>query len=164
MSQKVILSNLDAIGIPYTIIHHPPVYTVGEAKILCDLDGYGCKNLFLYDKKVNHYYLVVMEENKKAHSNTIRKQIQSSSISFGSEEDLMRLLQTTPGSVNPLGIIYDLNHEVTILLDEDLPKCDKVCFHPNDNTATLSLTYSDFIKFLEYHKISFKFISVTKPE
>ncbi|MGL4345639.1 MAG: prolyl-tRNA synthetase associated domain-containing protein [Cellulosilyticaceae bacterium] len=164
MSQQVIFDRLNQLGIHYTAITHPPVYTVAEAKALCNLDGHGCKNLFLYDKKVHHYYLVVMEESKKAHTNTIRKQIKSSSISFGSEEDLLRLLGTTPGSVSPLGILHDTDHHITILIDEDLPNCDKVCFHPNDNTATLAITYTDLIKYLEYHQAPYQFVSVVKPE
>lgn len=164
MSQQVILDSLKSLAVDYNYITHPAVYTVSEAQALCHLDGHGCKNLFLYDKKIDHYYLVVMEENKKAHTNTIRKQIKSSSISFGSEEDLFRLLGTTPGSVSPLGIIHDRNHQVTILLDEDLPNCDKVCFHPNDNTATLSISYNDFIRFLEHHDAPYQFVSVVKPE
>lgn len=135
--------------------------TVSEAKAYGGFDADGCKNLFLHDSKTGKYYLVVLLEDKKAHSNTIRKQVNASRLMFGSEEKLEELLGVRPGSVSPLGIVHDRNKEVIVLVDEDLPKCTKVCFHPNINTATLVLDYSDFERFLQWSGNEYHFIRMT---
>jgi Ala-tRNA(Pro) deacylase len=161
IQEELILEALKDLNINYDKITHPPVMTVSEAKTYGTLDADGCKNLFLYDKKSDKHYLVVMLEDKKAHSNTIRKQVKASSLVFGSEETLERLLVVKPGSISPLGIIFDKNNEVVVLLDEDLPKCERVSFHPNANTSTLAINYSDFERFLKWSGNEFRFITVT---
>ncbi len=161
MQEELILRTLDSLNIKYGKITHPPVMTASEAKAYGSLEADGCKNLFLCDRKSNKHYLVVMLEHKKAHSNTIRKQIKAGSLVFGSEESLKRLLGVRPGSVSPLGIVYDKDKDVTVLIDEDLPKCSRVCFHPNINTVTLVLDYSDFEKFIKWSGNEYKFIRVT---
>ncbi len=161
MSQELILKTLDNLNIKYTIVTHPPAITAADAKQYLEPDAYICKNLFLTDSKTGKYYLVVFPEHKKAHSNTIRKQVKASRLMFGSEEDLMQLLGVTPGSVSPLGIIYDKEKKITVLLDEDLPKCKKVCFHPNINTSTLTMDYADFEKFLNWSENEYQHVSVT---
>lgn len=162
MQEELILKTLENLNIKYERVTHPPVMTVAAAKAIVSVDGDGCKNLFLYDSKSNKHYLVVMLEDKKAHTNTIRRQVKASSLTFGSEESLEKLLGVKPGSVSPLGIVNDQNKEVTVLIDEDLPKCSKVCFHPNINTATLAINYSDFEKFLKWSGNEYKFVCVTK--
>lgn len=162
MQEKLILKTLEDLNIKYERITHPPVMTVAEAKEIVNVDGEGCKNLFMYDKKTNKHYLIVMQEDKKAHSNTIRRQINAGSLAFGSEESLERLLGVKPGSVSPLGIVNDRNNEVTILIDEDLTRCSRVCFHPNINTVTLVIYYRDFERFLGWSGNEYKFIKVIK--
>jgi Ala-tRNA(Pro) deacylase len=163
VEEELILKTLNDLNIKYERIEHPPVMTVSEAKAYSsNVDAEGCKNLFLYDKKGDKHYLVVMLEDKKAHSNTIRRQVKASSLTFGSEECLEKLLGVKPGSVSPFGIVKDNNREVTILIDEDLPKCSRVCFHPNINTATLVISYDDFERFIKWAGNDYKFINVTK--
>lgn len=160
LQEEPILKVLNELDIEYERVTHPPVMTVSEAKAYGSFNAYGCKNLFLYDKRADKHYLVVMLEDKKAHSNTIRKQVKAASLVFGSEENLKRLLGVEPGSVSPFGILHDCSREVTVLLDEELPKCPRVCFHPNINTATLVLGYGDFEKFLKWAGNEYKFIQV----
>ena len=65
----------------------------------------------------------------------------------------MEYLGLTPGSVSPFGLINDLQHRVIVVLAKSIGQAAgdmTVNFHPNDNTATLSLTKNDFLKFLEH--------------
>jgi Ala-tRNA(Pro) deacylase len=160
--EELILKTLEDLNIPYKRVTHPPIYTVSEAKEYGKFEADGCKNLFFYDKNSDKYYLLVLKEDKKVHSNTVRKQVRASRLVFGSEEDLKRLLGVTPGSVSPFGIVYDENKSITVLIDEDLPKSKSVCFHPNINTATLVLSYSDFERFIKWSGNEYMFINVTK--
>ncbi len=63
------------------------------------------------------------------------------------------LLRLTPGSVSPFGLLSDKAHRVTVVLEKLITEAaaeELVNFHPNRNTATLSLQKRDFLKFLEY--------------
>src|SRR3546814_10211191 len=51
-SPEALLAHLDALGIAYCNVTHPPVFTVEEAKALRgELPGCHIKNLFLRNKK-----------------------------------------------------------------------------------------------------------------
>lgn len=160
--EELILSTLDNLNVAYEVISHPPAFTVAQLKSFCELDASVCKNLFLYDKRADKHYLVVMLEDKKAHSNTIRKQVNAASLVFGTEEKLFELLGVTPGSVSPLGLIHDKTKELTLLIDEDIPKHKRLGFHPNINTSTVIINYNDFEKFVNWRGNEYQFICVTK--
>lgn len=142
---------LEKLEISYERIDHKPVYTAIEAIACTDslMEGIGCKNLFLQDTKKN-YYLYFITDVKRADLKELRANIGSTRLSFASEEKLFELLQLTKGSVTPLGIVNDENSKVIILLDKDL-RGHKVLMHPALNTTTLSIEYSDLIRFIEYH-------------
>ncbi|HQH46380.1 MAG TPA: YbaK/EbsC family protein, partial [Candidatus Aminicenantes bacterium] len=50
----------------------------------------------------------------------------------------------------PFGLLYDEKHEVIVVLDEDLIRAESVNFHPNVNTATLTIATADFLRFLKF--------------
>ena len=144
------------LDINYKEVSHKAVFTVEEAKFIEEsIEGVGCKNLFLTDKK-NHYFLLVLEENKRADIKSIAKIAWVSSLSFASDDALFKILGVRPGSVTPLGIINDRECLVNLFIDRNL--CNKkILVHPNVNTKTVSIECSDLIKFIDYlnHKYIF---------
>ena len=94
------------------------------------------------------HYLVVLKGNKKANLKSIKSQINSTALSFASEERLEKHLGLSKGSVTPLGIINDEEHLVNIVLDEDLKKEEIIGVHPNVNTSTVFISYNALIKFI----------------
>ena len=63
------------------------------------------------------------------------------------------LYTSTPGSVSPFGLLSDKDHRITVVLEKLITEAadeELVNFHPNRNTATLSMKKKDFLKFLEY--------------
>ena len=140
---------LDKLEIKYELLEHGAVYTVDEAKELDNmLEGIGCKNLFLTNKK-GKYFLVMIHEDKRANIKEIESLVDCKHLSFGKEEDLKEVLGLEAGSCTPLGIVNDKENKVVLVFDKDLVD-KKVLCHPNKNTATLSLEFSDLIKFIEY--------------
>ena len=89
------------------------------------------------------HYLVVLKGDKKANLKSIKSQINSTALSFASEERLEKHLGLSKGSVTPLGIINDEEHLVNIVLDEDLKKEEIIGVHPNVNTSTVFISYND---------------------
>ena len=63
---------------------------------------------------------------------------------------MKKYLGVEKGSVTPFGLINDINKEVIVLIDNDLNKEGLISFHPNVNTATISISYLDFEKFLKH--------------
>ncbi len=142
---------LEKLNIIYQEIEEQAVYTVEQAKkIQKRIEGIGCKNLFLTNKK-GKYYLVILEKNKKANIKEIKKLINQSHLSLASNSELNQILNLEQGSVTPFGIIYDNENKVELILDKDL-KNKKSFFHPNINTKTISIQFQDLIKFIEYEK------------
>ena len=94
------------------------------------------------------HYLVVLKGDKKADLKSIRSQIESSALSFASEERLQKYLGLLKGSVTPLGIINDEDHCVNIIIDNDLKNESIIGVHPNVNTSTVFISYNDMIKFI----------------
>ena len=132
MENQNVYDILEKLEISYTKHDHPPVYTVEEAEQHWEnITGAHCKNLFLRNKKGKNHYLVVVESRKRVDLKALTKHLGEDRLSFASPERMMRYLGLEPGAVSPFGLINDREN-----------------FHPNVNTATLGIVFSDFEKFL----------------
>jgi Ala-tRNA(Pro) deacylase len=141
---------LDELNITYTRHEHPPVYTVEEAeKFWGEIEGQHAKNLFLRNNKGNAHYLVVLEKSKTVGLKDLSEKLGAGKLSFASAERLMKYLGLEAGAVSPFGLINDNQKSVEVVLDKDFEKGELVNFHPNVNTATLTISCSDFKRFLD---------------
>ncbi len=142
---------LDKLNIKYEEVEHEAVFTAEQAQFIkVEIEGIGCKNLFLTDKK-GKYFLVLMEDNKKANIKEIAKITGASHLSFASKDELEKILLLKQGSVTPLGIINDIENKVILVIEKEL-KDKKILVHPNTNTKTIAINYNDLIKFIEFGK------------
>ena len=145
--QKV-LEKLDKLNINYDIIE--AVFTIEEMDELKIFDNYEIvKNLFLRDDKGKEHYLVVIMKNKRADLRGLRAQIESRHLSFASEKRLKKYLGLETGAVSPLGIINDTEAQVKVIFDKDLVGKENLGVHPNDNTATIILSFDDLLKVIK---------------
>ena len=129
---------LEKLNIKYKEIEHEAVFTVEQAKHLKNkIDGIGCKNLFLKDKN-EKYFLLVLEDTKRANINKISKLLNAKHLSFASQDELKNILSLEQGSVTPLGIINDKDNKVVVLFDKNL-EGKEILVHPNINTRTISI-------------------------
>lgn len=152
---------LNSLGIEYEKYEHKPVYTCEEAKELdMNISGQHCKNLFLRNRKGDVHYLVILDESKTVDLKALSKQIGSSSLSFASEDRLFKYLQLKPGSVTPFGLINDTQREIVVLIDKSIINKSPINFHPNVNTATVGVSYSDFEKFIKWNNNKFDYIDI----
>ena len=72
----------------------------------------------------------------------------------------MKHLGLTPGSVSPFGLINDPSHAVRVVIDRDLKSAVRLSFHPNINTATLTIAAADFQKFLDACGNTIQYVTV----
>ena len=151
-AEQEVHDQLSRLGIAFTSFHHPPVFTVEEAeRYWADIPATHCKNLFLRNAKGSRHYLVVLRHDKRADLRAIAARLGDDRLSFASPDRLMRFLGLTPGAVSPFGLIHPAAREVIVVLDADLEATERVGFHPNVNTATITLATADFLRFLEAH-------------
>lgn len=152
------MKRLEELKINYKIVNHTAAFTMEDLDRLgLNPDNAVCKNLFLRDYKGKRHMLVVLCGDKQADLVEIRRETNSTRLSFASDERLLKYLDVKKGSVSALGVINDASGEVELYFDEDLKKCKRLGFHPNDNTATVYLSFDDAVKYIEStgHKIRF---------
>ena len=141
---------LDALGVNYERHEHPAVFNAEDASRIWDpIPGTQCKNLFLRNKKGDRHYLVILEISKRADLKDLVKVVGDDRLSFGSPDRLMARLGLTPGSVSPFGLINDAEGSVRVIVDSDLRGKDRLIFHPNINTASLTISGGDLDRFLQ---------------
>ena len=156
--QKV-YDTLNKLQIQYKKYEHPAVFTMEDVNKL-DLNLPECKNLFVRNTKGNKHYLVILEGSKKADLKKLATQIGSTKLSFASKERLFKYLMLLPGSVSPFGLINDKDKQVEVIVDKDLVNSDELGFHPNTNEATVTLSSSDFEKYLKSCGNKFSYIKI----
>jgi len=144
--QQRVLNFLDDMNIKYKLIKHIPVYTIDDMEKLDTLEINNIpKNLFLRNDKGSEFFIVVMQKDKKANLKQLRQVLNCRPLSFASEEYLQSILGLEKGSVTPLGVINDTANSVTAVLDKDIASQNTVGVHPNENTATVFLSFDDLI-------------------
>jgi Ala-tRNA(Pro) deacylase len=131
---------LQRLGIAFERVDHPPVYTTEEAsRLVPALPGAKAKNLFLRDAHGRQHFLVVVPYAKRADLSQLARALGLRKLTFGSPEELQRLLGVTPGAVSVLGVVCDRDCAVRVVIDEALWQAPALQCHPLVNTATLSV-------------------------
>lgn len=138
----------DRLGIEHSTVEHPPFFTVEEGRPWHDrIPGLHCKNLFIKDRK-GGIWLVVMPANKRADLARLEKAVGAPRFSFARSDVLQEVLELTPGSVTPFGLINDKQRRVTVILDEAMLDSERVNFHPLHNAASTTLRSTDLLRFV----------------
>ena len=140
---------LDGLGIAHPTVEHQPLFTVEESQALRGkIPGGHTKNQFLKDKK-GALFLVVALEDARIALNALHRHLGASGrFSFGSAEQMLKMLGVTPGSVTPFAAINDTGGRVTVRLDREMMRHDVLNYHPLTNTMTTTITRDDLLKFL----------------
>ena len=159
--QKELYGLLEVLSINFEYHEHPPLSTIEEAKIHWkDYNSGRCKNIFFRNHKGNKHYLVILEHLRQLDIHDLEKRLLQGKLTFSSDQRLKKYLGVEPGSVSPFGLINDDEKNVHLFIDEKLKEYDRLAFHPNVNTATIVVSKSDFLKFLEYTRNSYEFIKL----
>ena len=144
-----IYSTLKNLAIHYIEHSHPAVYTSAEAaEYYKDFPGAKVKSLFLRNRKGTQHYLVVLTDQKKADLKELSKILGESQVGFASPERLEKYLQVKPGSVSPLGLVFDEDNHVKVILDEAIMEHELINTHPNSNTQTITMKVTDLKEYI----------------
>lgn len=141
---------LDALGITYRRADHEVAQTMEDCVAIGEVLGaHICKNLFLCNRQKTDFYLLLMPGDKVFKTKELSAQIQSARLSFAGPEELAQYLNLTPGSATVLGLAYDKENKVRLLIDKDLLKLEYFGCHPCMNTSSIAMKTEDMLnKFL----------------
>ena len=157
--QKELYELFKNLDIQFEYHEHPPLATIEDAVIHWkDYNSGLCKNIFFRNHKGDRHYLVILEHLRQLNIRDLEKRLSQGKLTFASDQRLRKYLGVEPGSVSPFGLINDTEKHVHLFIDEKLNESDRLAFHPNTNTASLVISKSDFLKFLENTGNSFEFI------
>jgi len=152
---------LDAHGISFERLDHPPVYTVEEAsRLVPPGPGASTKNLFLRDEKGRRHFLLTVAHDKHVDLRRLAGVLGSTKLSLGSPERLAKYLGVEPGAVTILALINDPERQVEVFIDQDLWKSTALRCHPLVNTATLIVPREGVERFLAATGHSYRLIKI----
>jgi len=150
MNEKELLAFLDANDFVYERMEHPAVFTCAESEMhRPTVPAVSTKNLLLCDKKARRFFLAVTACEKTVKLEALALQINVPHLRFASEENLMRLLGVTRGSVTMMGLVNDVEQAVELWVDAEIWQSEHFLSHPLVNTATLILTKPDLERFFK---------------
>ncbi len=158
-NRQAVLTYFDSHDLSYVLHEHMPVFTCEESAGLGHR-GEHAKNLFLQSNE--QYFLVVTLCSARVDLKELAIKVGEKRFSFASEDAMKSLLQLTPGSVSPCGLIHDIDKRATVLIDSIVTDQEVVLIHPNDNSATLELSQEMFKAFLRSTGHQYEVLSVPK--
>ncbi len=148
-SPEDLIAFLENLGVASETVEHPPLFTVEDSRTLRgEIPGGHTKNLFVKDKK-GRLFLLVLGEQTVVDLKRVHERIGGQGrVSFGSAELLEEVWGVKPGAVTPFGAINDREAKVTVVLDAEMMRHERLNFHPLVNTRTTGLAARDLLVFL----------------
>ncbi|RBP61334.1 Ala-tRNA(Pro) deacylase [Alkalibaculum bacchi] len=138
---------LNKLNIPFAGIDHQAAMTIEDLGDTESLLGISiAKNLFLRNSSKSKFYLLVMPGHKKFLTKNLSKQIESSRLSFADGSYMEEYLNITPGSCSILGLMFDKEHKVNLVIDKDIIDSEYLGCHPCVNTSSLKIKTSDIME------------------
>ena len=157
---------LDSLGIKYFRTDHEMANTMEACNRIDKILGVIiCKNLFLCNRQKTNFYLLMMPGDKKFKTKELSAQINSARLSFADPEDMLKYLDIEPGAVSIMGLMNDKDHDVQLLIDEDVLEGEEIGCHPCVCTSSLKMKTADVIeKFLPATGHSYKTVHLAGEE
>ena len=148
-AEEAIYDKLEELDIPYIRADHDHADTMEDCMAVEQVLGaHICKNLFLCNRQQTQFYLLLMRGEKPFKTKHLSAQLGSSRLSFAGEEHMAGLLNTVPGSVSALELLFDTEGKVQLVIDRPLLEDEYICAHPGLNRSTLRMTRESMLKFV----------------
>ncbi len=157
---------LDSLGIKFSRVDHEAAYNMQACDEIDKVLGVQmCKNLFLCNRQKTNFYLLLMPGDKKFKTKELSAQIGAARLSFAEPEYMLKFLDIEPGSVSVMGIMNDKEHNIQLLIDEDVLKDENIGCHPCVCTSSMKIATGDIIeKFLPATGHDYKMVHLVGEE
>jgi Ala-tRNA(Pro) deacylase len=151
LSRSSLLETLSSLAISFEIHEHPAVFSTKDVvQLPSPIPGQDTKNLFLRDDKRTTFVLVCVKADTRVNLKELGKNLGIKGITFGSPDEMEKLLGVTPGSVCLFALGNDSDHKVRGYLDLSIDIEQPMQNHPLENTATVVLLGKDLVRFCEH--------------
>ena len=157
--KQAVYNRLQELSIDYEVTEHAPVFTIAEM-LEIGLEGDICKNLFIRDAKGKRHFLIVTTHDQTINLAQVGEKLNIGKVSFASPQRLEKYLGVTTGAVSPFGIINDTEKHVVVILDSKLKGSMRLGIHPNDNSATVWISWDNLISFIESQANDFDILTL----
>jgi len=148
-AEEAIYDKLEELGIPYARADHDHADTMEDCLAIEKVLGaHICKNLFLCNRQQTRFYLLLMRGEKPFKTKFLSAQLGCSRLSFADAGHMAEYLNTIPGSVSALELMFDRENKVQLVIDEPLLEDEFICAHPGLNRSTLRLTRENLLRFV----------------
>ena len=148
--ELAVYDRLEELNIPYVRVDHDHADTIEACQEVEQVLGSKiCKNLFLCNRQQTRFYLLMMPGEKPFKTKYLSAQLGCSRLSFADEGHMRDYLQTIPGSVSALELIFDTKDMVTLVIDRELLQDTHISGHPGISTSTLQLRREDLLRYVE---------------
>ena len=135
---------LDSLGIEYKRADHEALMTMEACEEVDKLLGAKiCKNLFLCNRQKTDFYLLLIPAEKPFKTKFLSRQIGTARLSFADGEQMEEYLNITPGSLSLMGLIFDKEKRVHLVIDREVLEEEYFGCHPCINTSSLKFTTED---------------------
>ncbi len=145
-ARREVLDALDGAGIPYELHEHERAHTIDDCLRMpfTAEDVTICKNILLCNRQKTQFYLLLLKPLTPFRTAVVSKSLGVSRLSFAPEEALEGYLHLTSGSVSPLGLWFDRQHQITLCYEPGIRDTPRIAFHPCDNAATVIFSQEAF--------------------
>ncbi len=138
---------LESLGIEYGRVSHEHIGTIeGCIEIGEVLGAEILKNLFLCNSQKTEFYLLILPGDKPFKTKLLSPQLGCSRLSFAPPEYMESLINCTPGSASVLGLLFDKELKVRLIIDKDVAEREFFGCHPCDNSSSLKIKTADVLE------------------
>jgi len=148
-NKALILDALARLDIPYTLFEHEHKWTIEDCLATPGMDPERAtmpKNVFLCNRQQTAFYLMLLAPQRAFRTAVVSKLLGVSRLSFAPEEKLPDFLGLEKGAVSPLGLLFDAERRVQLVVDGALLDYEHLWFHPGVNTASVEISSRDFMQ------------------
>lgn len=147
--ENAIYDALDSHGISFSRVDHDHADTMEDCLKIESVLGAGiCKNLLLTNRQETDFYLLLLPGQKIFKTRFLSSQLNCARLSFAGPDHMASLLQTVPGSVSALELLFDRDCRIRLVMDRELMNDSMISGHPGFSTSTLSMALSDLLRYV----------------
>ena len=130
---------LDAHGVAYDVLHHPPVHTSEEAaRVRGTPLASGAKALVC--RADDRFVLFVLPGDRRLDGRRVRKALGWKRLRFATPDEVAALTALAPGSIPPFGQLFAL----PTYCDDALAEQPRINFNAGDHARSVALAFADY--------------------
>lgn len=143
--EDLVYDFLSCHGIRFSCIRHKPLHSVEDGiELAAQIGIIPCKSLLVTNRQ-HKYFMVLVQGDEAVDLHKVAEASGSSRLSFASLEAMDELLYAEPGSVSPLGLIFDTGKLIRLIIDSRVLMSENIILAPCVNYESAIISSRDFI-------------------